>query len=174
MPWGLGKGTNPATGNTSVGRGEGDTGTQPQGSPSAVGSREGGKPSHRDTPRRGRDAGTQGDSPRDDPELWGPGRGGGEPSHARLSCGTRVGGHSGAPVGLGTKRDSPACVAWGQQGARVPRGHTDPCIAPSPPSASAQGWGRRRCSPSPSTPPGRCTSPRCCKPVRGDGVTPRP
>lgn len=98
--------------------------------------------------------------------------GGGKPSHAQLSCGTRAGGHSEAPVWLGTKRDSPACVAWGQQGARVPRGHTDPCIALSPPSVSAQGWGHRRCSPSPSTPPGRCTSPRCCKPGRGNGITP--
>lgn len=90
-------------GHTSVGRGHGDIApgmpqchrdsgrgqTQPQGtcqwggdrgtpghsSPSAVGTWEGGKPSHRDTPQWGRDEGTWGHSSRDDPELWGPGKG---------------------------------------------------------------------------------------------------
>lgn len=56
--------------------------------------------------------------------------------------------------------------SWGHGGS--PRtAHTDPCIAPSRLWALARGWGRRHCSPSPSTRAGRCTCPHCCRPVRG-------
>lgn len=99
------------------------------------------------------------------------GRGQTQPCPAEL--GHQGGGTLLSPGVAGDRAGQPSPCGPGTAGSPCPRGHTDPCIAPSPPSASAQGWGRRRCSPSPSTPPGRCTSPRCCKPARGQRHPPR-